>query len=400
MKCIPNLTIILLISIAATVTAVDLSGTLKPEFSITDQPLPDSAYRYILQVPLRLMLGHNTGALSIDLAWSPVPNIGNPALSGKSESSDSHIFRFTDIRDRLLPSEWSGDEKFSILQNLDRLNIGLRTDIATLTLGRQAIYWGVAKSVSPTDFIAPVQYGTVNTEYRTGVDAFKSVFPVGMMSEIEAGYVFGEDGSFSESGSWLRGRFYLLQTDATLLAACFRENLMIGGSLNRTIGQGTGWLELAVVSTNCFSAVKGAVEVTFWSFSTGYDRSWLNASLYGYLEYHFNSPGTDDPGEYSQLVTEPAWTKGGIYLLGRHYLCPGLSWSINPLLQINASALANLTDPSAYIYLSGEYSVLEDITLNLNCSMKMGKEAGQDGIPESEFGSWPDEFSISAGYYF
>lgn len=380
-----------------TAHATDISGILKPELSITDQPLPDSSLRYVFQSPLRLMVHQRKGKIDINAAWTLCPSVGNPALSGEN---GSHMFRIASTESRILPSDWEGSESFSIIQNPDRLNISLRTSIATLTAGRQAIYWGVAKSVSPTDFIAPFQYGTMNTDYRTGVDAVRSVFPVGMMSELDAGYVFGKDAGFSDSGCWLRGRFYLFRTDATLLAACFRENLMIGGSLNRSIGGGTGWMEYAIVSTNFFSYNETEDENSFWSLSTGYDGSWLNATLYGYLEYHFNSPGSDDAADYTDIINSPAWTNGGVYLLGKHYLCPGFIWSLNPLLNLNASALVNLTDPSAYIFLSGEYSVREDIVLNLGYCRGQGKEPDQSGIPRSEFGSWPGVCFISSGYYF
>jgi hypothetical protein len=221
------------------------------------------------------------------------------------------------------------------------------------------------------------------------------------MSELDAGYIFGKDAGFSESGCWLRGRFYLFRTDATLLAACFRENLMIGGSLDRSLEGGTGWMECAIVSTNVFSHSETEDEDTFWSISTGYDRSWFNAILYGYLEYHFNSTGSDDAADYTDIIKSRAWTKGGIYLLGKHYLCPGINWILNPLLNLDASALVNLTDPSAYISLSGEYSVREDIVLKLGYSQGAGKEPLYfDTSPLSEFGSWPGVCFISSGYYF
>ena len=387
-----------LLTILTTANATDISGILKPEFSITDQPFPDSSLRYVFQSPLRLMVHHRTGKIDISASWTLCPSVGNPALSGEN---GSHMFRIASTESRILPSDWEGSESFSIIQNPDRMNISLRTSIATLTAGRQAIYWGVAKSVSPTDFIAPFQYGTINTDYRTGVDAVRSVFPIGMMSELDAGYVFGKDAGFSDSGCWLRGRFYLFRTDATLLAACFRENLMIGGSFNRSLGDGTGWMELAVVTTSFFGEEETEDEDTFWSISTGYDRSWFNATLYGYLEYHFNSSGSDDAADYTDIIKDPAWTNGGIYLLGRHYLCPGLSWTLSPLLNLNASALCNLADPSAYISLSGEYSVLEDIVLNMGYRQGVGKKPlSCDATPLSEFGSWPRVCFISSGYYF
>lgn len=394
----PAFTGLLLLMLLAGITAeaADISGTLKPRFSILDQPLPDSSLTCIFQIPLRFMVHHRTGAVNLNVALVLSPSAGNPALSGEN---GVHVFRLADPESRILPSTWSGDESFSILQNIDRLSIGFRTSGATLTVGRQAIYWGVAKSVSPTDFIAPFQYGTLDTEYRTGVDAVRSVIPIGMMSELDAGYVFGKDARFRNSGCWLRGRFYVSQTDATLLAVCFRENLMIGGSLNRSIGKGTGWVECALVSTCFFSG--NCNEETYWSLSAGYDRSWFNAALYGFLEYHFSSPGTDDPEIYPYILAGSACRDGGIYLLGKHYLSPGTSWTVTPLLNFTGQTLVNLTDGSAYLSITSEYSISQNTVINAGISRGLGRVLDDPtGDSGSEFGTWPGYCFLSAGYYF
>ncbi|MEN8208568.1 MAG: hypothetical protein ABFR50_04875, partial [Candidatus Fermentibacteria bacterium] len=322
--------------------------------------------------------------------------LGNPALSGENEVQ---VFRLADPQTRVFPSSWNGDKSFRFLQGIDRLNIQLRTSSAVLTIGRQAVYWGVAKSVCPMDFIAPFQYGTLDTEYRVGVDAVRSVVPIGMMSELDAGYVFGKDALFRNSGCWLRGRFYLLQTDATLLAACFRENLMLGGSLNRSIGGGTGWAECAYISTDFFC--DNSNEDSYWSLSTGYDRSWLNAALYGFVEYHFSSPGTADPYNYPDILTGSAYQTGGIYLLGRHYLSPGVRWAATPLLNFAGQTLFNLTDESAHLSISSEYNISQNTVINAGLSRGLGSISNATtGDPGSEFGTWPGYYFLSAAYYF
>ena len=386
------LLLLLLLPLSRQVQAHNISGSLKPGIDLIDVPVADSSLRFLSQAPLRLMLSQGLGSVKLDLAYMICPTAGDPAFEGSSGGISP--FRISDLDERILPSEWNGTESFSLLQNLDRLSVCLRLPFSNLTLGRQAIYWGVSKSISPTDFIAPFQYGTIDTEYRVGVDAIRSTFPIGMMSELDAGWVFGKDAHFNRSGGWLRGRFYMLQTDAVLLAACFRENLMLGGSLNRAIGGATGWLELAVVSTAVFAENPPDYDKeTFWSASAGMDRSWFNASLYGYLEYHFNSPGVIDPEDFDITIVSPAYTSGSIYLLGRHSLSPGMTWTPTPLLNISWQALINLTDPSAYMTLMGEYSITEDIILNAGISRGAGELS-------SELGSWSGKYFTYAAYFF
>ena len=386
--------------LSARLQACSISGSLKPGIDLIDMTGEDSSLRFLSQAPMRLMLSKRLGITRLDLAYMICPTAGDPAFEGSP--SGISPFRIGDLDDRIIPSEWKGTESFSLLQNLDRLSIRFRLPFSSLSLGRQAIYWGVSKSVSPTDFIAPFQYGTIDMEYRVGVDAIRATFPIGMMSELDAGWVFGKDAYFSESGGWLRGRFYMLQTDAVLIAACFRENLMLGGSLNRTIGGATGWLELAVVSTAVFAVNPPDEEKeTFWSASAGMDRSWFNALLYGYLEYHFNSPGTNNSEDYDAVTTTPAYTAGGIYLLGRHYLSPGMTWTPMPLLNLSGQALINLTDPSAYVTLMAEYGITENITLNAGISRGAGESSSSEaGELRSEFGSWPGKYFTYAACYF
>ena len=384
--------LLLLLPFSGQIQAFNISGSLKPGIDLIDLPGVDSSLHFLSQAPLRLMISQNLGSTRLNLAYMICPTAGDPALEGSSEGISP--FRIYDPDERIFPSEWKDTESFSLLQNLDRLSIRFRLPFSSLTLGRQAIYWGVSKSISPTDFIAPFQYGAINTEYRVGVDAIRSTFPIGMMSELDFGLVFWEDAQIKKSGGWIRGRFYLLQTDAVLLAACFRENLMLGGSLNRAIGGATGWIELAAVSTEVFSGdASGEEKEIFWSASAGMDRSWFNASLYGYLEYHFNSPGANDPDGYDAVISSPAYTSCGIYLLGKHYISPGMTWTPMPLLNITGQTLINLTDSSAYVTLMGEYSITEDITLKAGLSTGAGKLS-------SEFGSWPGSYFTSAAYFF
>ena len=123
--------------------------------------------------------------------------------------------------------------------------------------------------------------------------------------------------------------------------------------------------------------------------------------LYGYLEYHFNSPGANDPEDWDIAVTTPAYTAGNIYLLGRHYLSPGITWTPMPLLNISGQTLINLTDPSAYVTVTSEYNITENITLNAGISRGAGKSSSKEsGELHSEFGSWPGTYFTSAACYF
>lgn len=367
-----------LLIVTASITHA-FTGVFKPGLNLTRS---DST-TWNGYLSMRFMDNRRFGPVKTDAAWVISPTIGNPALQG--EKGNISLFRIVDPDERLFPADWDGTEYFSILQNIDRLSLQVRAGKLRITTGRQAIFWGVSKSISPTDFIAPFPYGTINTDYRVGVDAIRAVYPTGMMSRIESGWVFGDKAEVEKSGYWFRTRLYALNTDISILAAEFRENKLIGASLNRAIGGSIGWVESAVT--------KPEEEDTYWCLSTGLERSFRNSTLYGFMEYHYNSPGTENLEDYATNSTTTAYTSGGVYLMAKHYLATGISVTATPLLTLNASGLLNLNDYSARLSASGDYSLSDNSTLNTGIS-------GGAGSEKTEFGNLPTVFHLILSVYF
>ena len=355
-------------------SALSVSGVFKGSFNAEE-----SSWNTNLNV--RLTERRNPGFADLDLSWALSPSFGDPALKGPDDNFSS--YRIADFDPRITPENWDEDTKFSLLQNLDRLSLRFRPGNLKVIVGRQAIYWGVSKTVSPTDFIAPFPYGTIDTDYRVGVDAVRAVYPVGMLSEVESGAVFGR--GLKNNGLWVRGRFYALETDLTAVGAFFKGTSLAGGSLNRTLGGAVVWAEGA------WSRHESGT--SWWNLSSGVERSFLQSRLYGYTEYHFNSPGTGDPRMYpSETATEP-YRNGTVYLLGRHYAAAGVSITASPLLTLSANTLLNTSDLSMRIDLSGEYSLSD------NGSLEAGFSDGT-GAPEDEFGGIPLSIYCIYSLYF
>lgn len=332
-------------------------------------------------VPVRLMERADLGFTVFETAWVLCPTVGDPAVAGPAENYTG--YRIEDLAPRSYPEEWKGNESFSILQNLDRLSFQLRPGRLKLTAGRQAIFWGVSKSVSPTDFIAPFPYGTIDTEFRTGVDALRAVCSTGMLSEVETGCVFGE--SSHENGYWLRGRFYSFSTDVSVLGALLNGSAMAGGSLNRALGGSVGWVEAA------YSRHDSGED--WWSMSAGVERSFFQSTLYGFLEYHYNSAGAGSTDDYiSNTATEP-YRNGTVYLLAKHYMAAGSAFSVTSLFNLSLGVLANADDLSARISLEADRSLSDNGSVR--CSL-----SGGTGSPATEFGGIPLLFSTMYSLYF
>jgi len=323
------------------------------------------------------------GYFKTNAALVVIPGAGNPAPEGPPNGHSQ--FRIADPDARIYPENWSSSENYSVVQNIDRLSIQTKLKNLRITLGRQAIFWGVSRSVSPTDFIAPFPYGEINTDYRVGADAVRAVYPTGVMSEAEGGVVFGSSAESHRNGYWFRARFYELNTDISVLAAEFRENIIAGGSLNRVIGSSVGWVESAAVKPNN--------EDVYWRLSTGLQRSFRSSTVSGFIEYHYNSPGESDRLGYTQNTAQPAYITGGVYLMAKHYLAGGVSISATPLLTLSAGSLLNLNDGSAQAGVGADYSLSDNSTLSTGISGGLGTDG-------SEFSSLPSEAHLSLSMYF
>ncbi|UCC45583.1 MAG: hypothetical protein JSU65_06605 [Candidatus Zixiibacteriota bacterium] len=308
-------------------------------------------------------------------------------------------YRFDDFGSRLYPSGNNEVASFAVFHNLDRAFLEFRTDRADFFVGRQPIAWGSARSVNPTDILTPYPYDALDTEDRVGVDAIRTRIPLGFMGEIDAGYVFGENFKPGNNAFFVRTKFYLARTDLSVLAIGYRENLMLGLEVVRSIGGAGFWLEAAHSFADAFATEAGPDGEDFFRATIGCDYS-LGGTDYLFVEYHFNQAGTDDPDNYTINSTKTAYTEGSTYLLGRHYLIPGASLQVTPLFTASLEMLWNLSDGSVYVAPAIEYNVAENIYLAGGLFIGIGPEPALFTGMRSEFGTYPDMYYTSFRVYF
>jgi hypothetical protein len=362
---------------------------------------------------LRLDSGINLGrSISLNLSYLLTPEASSADLLGSLQATgDSGSgYRAFDLPDRLYPLEDGKLENLGLYQNLDRARLAAYLPLGDLYLGRQAISWGSARVINPTDIIAPYSFSRIDTEEKPGVDALRLRIPFGMMNEFDLGFVAGEELELTESALFARTKLYLLQTDISLLVMDFQENLLAGLDLTRSIGGAGSWAEAAWVLPGTFSGSGAQPDAAYLTVSAGLDYN-FTGTLYGYAEYHYNGAGaaqaTDypTPAEISLAPADyPAYTEGSVELLGRHYLSAGGTYQITPLLPLSLMAMVNLQDPSANISLSAEYNVTEGVYLTGGCYLGVGRkpETAMGSISEyrSEFGASPMLFYSGMKVYF
>lgn len=362
-------------------------------------------------VRLRASLYHDFNRLlSLEASYDLAPRLQDRLLFGDLPVPYDWLadgYRCDDLDDRLYPSPSDTPDNFGVFHNLDRAVLTLRTAPADIYIGRQAIAWGSARGVNPTDIITPFVYQELDTEDRPGVDAARVRIPIGFMGEFDLGYVAGKRFRWEKSAVFGRGRFRLWRSDVSLLMVGFREHLMLGLDVARSIGRAGFWLEAAHVFVDALSPEHEGEDDDYFRSSVGFDHG-LTDRLYGSLEYHFNSAGEREAGVYEGNTDHPAYAEGATYLMGKHYIIPSAVYQFTPLIVVSGGVLVNLADPSVYVAPRVEYNISENVYLAGGGYVGVGErplitvdeDAGGRLTLRSEFGSYPDMLYTSLRIYF
>lgn len=357
---------------------------------------------------LRLHLSYEPATwMEMDAAYDLVPSIRSKGFSENAllfGQIDPFSYRAADLNSRLYPSDQASIEHFALNQNLDRAMVTIHTNPADIIIGRQSIAWGSARGVNPTDVLAPFTFETLDTEDRIGIDAVRARIPLGTLSEIDAGYVFGKDFKLENSAFYGRAAFNVQGTDVSLLAMDFRENLLAGVDLAGAIGGAGFWIETAYVFVDAFGDRDNSRKGNYFRSSTGMDYSFGSKS-YAFLEYHFNGAGAALPRDYLGNFVKPPYTEGAVYLMGRHYLIPGVVYQLSPLITVTGESLINVADPSFFLAPQAEYNIASNIYVSAGSFIGIGRrpavvQAEKPPVLRSEFGGYPNIYFGSVRYYF
>ena len=385
-----------------------VGGYYKNFSTLFNSPVPEAPISGVVVNRGRLNLSYApTDALSFAFAYDFTPRVQDPLLfvgagspSPYAVSTTSSSYRIADFDSPIYPSAEDPAGSVGIYHNLDRVSVQFSTDFADFSVGRDAIAWGSARVVNPTDVVAPYTYDQLDTEDRIGVDAVRVRIPVGVMGEVDTGYISGANFDFDKSAVFLRTQLNAAETDFSILLLEFQRDLLIGLDVARGIGGAGFWLETAYVFTAPFDA-ESDVSEDYLRTSIGLDYS-FGGETYAFIEYHFNGAGAQKPENYLTNLEQPAYTRGSVYLLGMHYLAPGFTHQLTPLINFSGQMLFNLSDPSTFVAPQIAYNVAEDIHLSLGGFISIGKRLKNGEAPEfrSEFGSYPNLFFSSFRVYF
>lgn len=397
---------------------VEFAGQYKSFFVVFH--LPDYAGPEVLPQPpdlgavynrLRLKFSwRDRNWLAVHAAYDLAPRVQDPVLFGNRltlTDIDPWQYRAADFNARLYPGKDSQVGSFAVFQNLDRMLVELKTAPADILIGRQPIAWGSSRVLNPTDVLAPFVFQELDTEERVGVDAVRVRVPLSALAELDAGYVFGEDFAFEQSAFFTRAKFYRAKTDVALLLLGFRGNLLAGIDLARSLGGAGLWLEAAQVFADRLQESAAGDARDYFRGTAGLDYS-FSGRTYGFVEYHYSEAGAGNAGHYLDNLAGTAFREGAVYLLGRHYLAPGLVYQISPLLTLSTQALCNLNDASLFLSAQLELNLAQNVYLAAGAFISAGKQPEiktSDAVfptlrLHSEFGTYPDLYFSALRIYF
>lgn len=263
-------------------------------------------------------LSTTTGGLG-----SPVAGVGVSAVPGRAVD---------------LESEWIDDERLRLWHDVDRLAVTVYTPAVDVTVGRQAVTWGMARLFPVADLWSRFSPYELDTEQKPGVDALRALAYPADGLEVDA--VVADRGAQDDVSAGVRATLGLPSGDIYLGGGrLWNEALAVGGA---------SWL---------FESVKVRAEATAgrdldagrWlapRVTAGAD--WLRGRLTISGELHFNGAGADGPTGYLGKLRGDTFARGESYYLGRWYAGVSASRTLDRAehWRLAGSALLNLVDGS------------------------------------------------------
>lgn len=342
------------------------------------------------------------GPLRAEAAYELTYTARRAALAAANPLTQGRGYRVSDPEPFLFPSGSRTSAPSMLIQNLDRAFLTWSPRAFDLYAGRQAVAFGAARSVNPTDVLAPYPFGTIDTENRRGVDALRVKVPSGEMGELDAGWLPGGRWSADNGAGFIRGRGIAADTDITAIAAVFRGNLLAGANIERSLGGAMFRAEAAQVWAGSFG--ERAPGDDFFRLTTGAEYNFnFSGGTDVWLEYHFNGAGARRPSGYPFLASDAAYSEANVYLLGRHYLSGGAGLQLSALVSAGTGFMLNLRDRSFYALPSLDWNAAEDLYISAGALLPSGPRATLSGLsvlPASEFGLYDRSFYVSLRKYF
>ena len=347
------------------------------------QPLPLSGY--VQTVPLggtaggglsdfnrfRLSTEPGAGPFRLEAAYEHVLTLRRTgALPGFSLGAVPGGGEWLDL-------QWTLVEREHVVwqHRFDRLNIGWEPfEQLEITAGRQAVSWGTALFLTPSDPFTPFNPVDPFREFRAGVDAVRGRFYPGPFSEIDVVVRPTRSPAGEEWTALARG----------LTTVRNWELSGWGGSL---YGDPAGAVGLAGALGGWAVRGEGVLRrldhALVFRGTLGFDRLLQvgGNDLMLLAEYQRDGLGAGDSAQYLDLLQSDTFLRGEHQVLGRDEAVFQASYQLHPLWSVAGLWLWNLNDRSAILGPSLAYSAGNDASIAAGAFVGMGRDDVTDDLP-------------------
>jgi hypothetical protein len=285
------------------------------------------------------------------------------------------------------------EERLDVWHDVDRLAVTVRTGVADVTVGRQAITWGLSALFPVADLWAQFSPFELDTEEKPGSDAVRLLsYPV---RGLELDAVAAARGTAEDWSAGLRATLDLPTADLYAAAGKFWNEAMVLGGITYVLDRMKVRAEAALpydLDADAWQRLRATVGV-----------DWLSSRLSIMAEYHLNGIGADDPSGYLAALADSRLGRGESYYLGRHYLGAALGYTADQQARLTLafSALWNVEDGSAMATPILSYDLGQSTSVSLGALQSFG--AVPRILPpalRSEFGTYGDLWFTRVSVYF
>jgi hypothetical protein len=292
-----------------------------------------------------------------------------------------------------LSTELIEEERLRAWHDVDRLSLTVYSDFADVTVGRQAITWGISNLFPVADLWAQFSPFELDTEEKPGIDAVRVLAYPGEGWELDA--ILADRGSADDLSAGVRASLSLSWADLHFAGGKFWNEALVVAGISAPIDV---WkLRAEAVLPYDLDENTGKLPRA----TLGID--WLGGETMLSTEYHFNGIGATDPEEYGSVLVDPRFARGESYYLGRHYLGWLASWTPgNDRLSLTASSLINLQDPSVALTPVFTYDLGQNMRLSAGAMVTFGDRPLPTDLPtlRSEYGTYGDLIFSRISIYF
>lgn len=323
---------------------------------------------------------------------------------------------------RLVPlgGELGAGSVWRVAHELDRFAIKLTLPFGDLTLGRQVLSWGTGRFWNPTDVLSPFPPTAVDREVRRGFDAARLAIALGELTQLDL--VFLPRVEPHELGGVMRLQTNIEGWDGSVSAGKYLDDLVFGADVTGDLGpigvhaEGAYTLQLTGLGTSTVAVGEHFFRGVIGAEARPHDKVVVMA------EYGFNGYGAATPARYARILGSDRVQRGELFGAGKHNVAVAGSFLANDIFSAQLAVLVNVSDPSATLVPSFEWSITQWLLLRGGATIPLGRtpdaavfdalsgadvltssdafvEATRTRALRSEHGSSPFSVFLQAGVY-